>query len=78
MKTFNKYYNKKKNGIQEGELPLYVTAVLTAGLLSSSGPCGGKIFSLYAGHFFGPEPEGINAFKFVLVCMHTIEAGKYA
>jgi hypothetical protein len=61
-----------------GKVPLYVTALLTAGLLSSSGACGGKIFLLYSGHFFGPEPEGINAFRCELVCMHTAEAGKYA
>lgn len=61
-----------------GKVPLYVTALLTAGLLSSSGACGGKIFLLYAGHLFGPEPGGLNAFSCELVCMHTTEAGKHA
>jgi hypothetical protein len=61
-----------------GEVPLYITALLTAGLLSSSDACGGKIFLLYAGHLFGPEPKGINAFRCELVCMQNTEGGKYA
>ena len=61
-----------------GKVLLYVTALLTAGLLSSSGACGGKIFLLYSGHFFGPEPEGLNAFRCELVCMHSTEADKHA